>query len=92
MPAETEKLYQAHASGPGPPLPTAGNSSSSRANVGPSSSIDNASSGPSSCSMVRGPMIGAVTPGRESSQASATLAGSWPTSAASFSYASIVSR
>src|SRR5437899_5495327 len=81
--------YQAHASGAAPPLPSGGNSLSRRASACASSETLSAPSEASSCSMVRGPTMGQVTPGRESSQASATSAGSEPSSAQNFSYSSI---
>ena len=65
--------YQAQASGPGPPCRPAGTARRAALSVSSDSVMSSARSGPSSCSMVRGPMIGAVTPGRDSSQASATF-------------------
>src|SRR4029450_682843 len=80
------RAYQAKASGAGPPGP--GQISSSRFIVGLSSLRSSARIALSSCSGIRGPMIGAVTTGFASSQASATSAGGWPSSAQNFSYAS----
>src|SRR4051794_27979270 len=58
----------------------AGQISSSRASVLSSRSTSRAATASSSCSSVRGPMIGPVTPGRDSSQARATLPGCSPIS------------
>ena len=52
-----------------------GRSCRARSSASSSSLISSARSAPSSCSIVRGPMIGAVTAGWCSSQASATSAG-----------------
>src|SRR3954470_7081294 len=57
--------YQAYASGAGPPGP--GKISSRRARASSSSVISSARIEPSSCSIVRGPTIGAVTTGLASS-------------------------
>src|SRR5919197_769579 len=78
-------IYQAYASGAGPPGP--GKIRSSARIVRSSSVISSTRSAPSSCSIVRGPMIGAVTTGFASSHARATSAGFSPRSAQSFSYA-----
>ncbi|MGW5263926.1 hypothetical protein ACWEQG_23395 [Microbispora sp. NPDC004025] len=50
-------------------MPTGGNSSSSRDRISADSPVRSAVSGRSSCPGERGPMTGAVTPGRDSSQA-----------------------
>src|SRR5699024_8649018 len=65
--------HQAYASGAGPPGP--GKISSRAARSSSDSTMSTASIAESSCSMVRGPMIGPSTPGRCSSQASATCPG-----------------
>src|SRR5437764_6503760 len=75
--------HHAYASGAAPPGP--GKSSSSRDSVSSASVIGTACKASSSCSMVRGPRITAVTLGRLNSQAMATEPGVWPRSAASFS-------
>jgi SAM-dependent methyltransferase len=68
--------HQAYASGAGPPGP--GKISSSFFNAASSSVIARARRLPVSCSVVRGPMIGAVTAFWRSSQANPTSAGCSP--------------
>src|SRR5690554_4106372 len=70
--------YQANASGDSPPGP--GQISSNFFISSSPSLISTARRLSVSCSIVRGPMMGAVTTGFASSQASATLAGASPSS------------
>src|SRR3954447_22962299 len=88
-PLGSQPTYQAECSGA---ALYGGQISSSRASVLSSRSTSIAATASSSCSSVRGPMIGPVTPGRDSSQARATLAGCSPISSHRSSYACTCSR
>src|SRR3954447_26961834 len=90
LPCRLAERCEAYASGAGPPGP--GKIPSRRARASSSSLISIARIEPSSCSIVRGPMIGAVTTGLASNQARPTSAGFSPRSAQNFSYASTLSR
>src|SRR5207245_10593112 len=79
-------LYPAQASEAGPPGP--GKISSSFVSVSGGIGISSARRDSSSCCVVRGPTIGAVTTGFASSHASATCAGCSPNCSQKPSYAS----